>query len=181
MYSTSLLAIPTEWHKDYDDIPILKWSRLDKEVLRGNNAAWLEKCCALSGLNLKAPSSLCCSDGWLGLGGNGGGGRPSPVASSGVEEKGLSNWKTLVAQWRSGEEEDGVKAMEPHGALKGGLVNRPWRKRDGLALVWDREDEEESVTMSLKASSDDFCSREISELEKLSCLQLWKKMKTLFC
>lgn len=44
------------------------------------------------------------------------------------------------------------------------------------------EGDEESVqtgegTTSLTASSDDFCSREISELEKLSCLQMRKKMK----
>lgn len=64
----------------------MKWSRLDKDVLRGNSAAW-------------------------------------------------SNWKTFVAQWRSGEEDDVGKAMEVHGALKGGLVNLPWGKRDGLGLA----------------------------------------------
>lgn len=68
--------------------------------------------------------------------------------------------------------------MEVHGALNGGLLSLPWGKRDGLGLVWEIEDKEESVQMSLTASSDDFCSREISEFEKLLCLQIrTKKMQ----
>lgn len=59
----------------------------------------------------------------------------SPISSNDAEEKGLSNWKTLTAQWRSGEEEHEGKAMEGQGALKGGLVNLPWWKRAGLGLV----------------------------------------------
>lgn len=35
-----------------DDLPILKWSRHDKDVLRGNSEAWLENCRALIGLGL---------------------------------------------------------------------------------------------------------------------------------
>lgn len=35
-----------------DDVPILKWSRHDKDVLRGNSEAWLENCRALIGLGL---------------------------------------------------------------------------------------------------------------------------------
>lgn len=59
----------------------------------------------------------------------------SSLSSSDAEENGLSNWKTLVAQWLSGEEEDDGRAMEVHGALKGGLLNLLWRKRDGLGLA----------------------------------------------
>lgn len=70
--------------------------------------------------------------------------------------------------------------MEVHGALKGGLANLPWGKRDGLELAKEVEDEEESVyrgegTTSWTALSDDFCSREISEFEKLLCLQIREK------
>lgn len=72
--------------------------------------------------------------------------------------------------------------MEVHGALNGGLLSLPWGKRDGLGLVWEIEDKEESVQMSLTASSDDFCSREISEFEKLLCLQIrTKKCKYHIC
>lgn len=65
-----------------------------------------------------------------------------------------------------------------HGALKGGLGNLPCGKNGGPGC--EMEDEEESVkrgegTISLAASSDDLCSREISEFEKLSCLQIWEK------
>jgi len=72
-----------------------------------------------------------------------------------------------------------------HGALKGGLVDLPWTRRDGLGLPWKMEDEEELVyrgegTTSLTVSSEDFCSREISEFEKLSCLHIrGGEMKTL--
>jgi len=37
-------------HIEY--LPILKWSKADKEVLRGNNGALAEKCCALIALDL---------------------------------------------------------------------------------------------------------------------------------
>lgn len=37
-----------------------------------------------------------------------------------------------MAHCSSGEEEDDGKTMEVHGALKGGLVNLPRGKRDGL-------------------------------------------------
>lgn len=47
----------------------------------------------------------------------------------------MSNWKTLVAQGSSGEEDDAGKAMKLHGALKGELVNPPVRKRDELGLA----------------------------------------------
>ena len=69
-----------------DDVPILKWSRHDKDVLRGNSEAWLENCRALIGLGLWAPTSLSCSDEWPGLGGSGGGVCPSLVASNDEEE-----------------------------------------------------------------------------------------------
>lgn len=164
-------------------VPVLKRSKLDKDVLRLNNAAWLEKCCSLSVLGLWAASSLSCSDKWFGLGGRGGGVCLSLIASNDADEYGLSNWKTLVAQWCSGEEEADDKSTEVHGALKGGLANLEWGKRGGLGQECETEGEEELVqrgegTMSLTASSDDFCSREISEFEKLSCLQIQKKMKT---
>lgn len=166
---------------EQDYIPILKWSRLDNEVLRGNNAWWFEKCCALSALSLQAPSLLCCSDGWPGLGGSGGGVCVSLDASNDTDKRGLSNWKTLVAQWSRGEEEDDGKAREVHGALKGALGNLPCGKKGGPGLGCEMEDEEsvkrgEGMT-SLAASSDDLCSREISEFEKLSCLQIREKRK----
>lgn len=67
-----------------------------------------------------------------------------------------------------------------HGALKGGWLALLCRKGDGLGLGCDIENEDESVkrgegTTSLTPSSDDLCSREISELEKLSYLQIGDK------
>lgn len=172
----------TLWGHQRDCVPILKWSRLDNEVLRGKNALWLEKCCALSGLSLKAPSTLCCSAGWPGFGGSGGGVCMLPVVSIDADERGLSNWKTLVAQWSRGDEEEEGNAREVHGALKGGLVALPCRKRDGLGLGCDMVDEDKSAkrgegTTSFRASSDDLCSREMSEFEKLSYLQIRDKWK----
>lgn len=69
-----------------------------------------------------------------------------------------------------------------HGALKGGWVALPCRRRHGLGLGCDMDNEEESVKRgegmtSLTASSDDRCSREISELEKLLYLQVEDKRK----
>lgn len=69
-----------------------------------------------------------------------------------------------------------------HGALKGGWVALPCRKRDGLGLGCDMDDEDKSAkrgegTTSFTASSDDFCSREMSEFEKLSYLQIRDKRK----
>lgn len=95
-----------------------------------------------------------------------------PVVSNGVDTTGLSNWKTLAAHCSRGEEVATGKAREVHGALKGGF-----RKRDGLGLGCDIDSEDESAKRgegmtSLAASSDDLCSREISELEKLSHLQI---------
>lgn len=161
--------------------PILKRSRQDKEVLLLNNAGWLEKCRSPRALNLRVSSSLSCSDRWPGFGGSGGGVCGSLVASNDAEEYGLSNWKTFVAQWSSGEEDAG-KPTEAHGALNGGLVSLPWGKGEGLGQAWLREGDEESVqrgegTASLTASSDDFRSSEMSEFEKLSCLQIREEWK----
>lgn len=172
------------WHQDYDNKPILKGSRLDKDVGRGNRAAWLENVRVITVLWDSSEPCFCCSDGWLGLGGSGGGVCLSTLSSNDAGEKGLSNWKTLVAQCCSGEEDDEGKTMEMQGALKGGMVKVPCRKSPGLGLVWKRENEEEFVyrgegMMSLMESSVDFCSREISEFEKLSCLQTGQKWKHL--
>lgn len=63
-----------------------------------------------------------------------------------------------------------------HGALKGGLGNLPCGKKGGPGLGCEMEDEEESAKRGEGTiSSDDLCSREISEFEKLSCLQIGEK------
>lgn len=98
-----------------------------------------------------------------------------PVVSNDADKGGLSNTKTLVAHCSRGEEEAAGKARDVQGALKGGF-----RKRDGLGLGCDINNEDESAKRgegmtSLSVSSDDLCSREISELEKLSYLQIGDK------
>lgn len=159
-------------------VPLLKWSRLDNDVLLGNIGTWLGKS---QEVVLWTPESLCCSGRWVGFSGNGGGVCLSLIASNDADEYGLSKWKTLVAEWR-GDEEAAGKTTEEHGALKGGWVDPLWVKNGGLELNREMQEEDESLqrgegTMSWAASSEDFCSRETSEFEQLS--RLWKKIKPL--
>lgn len=104
------------------------------------------------------------------MGGRGGGVSPSVVTSNMAEEYGLSNWKMSGVRLRfRGEEEDDVG---PHGALKGGSCILMWGKGDGDGPVWGKGDQEgsgEEKTSSVVAS-DEFCSRDRSEFEKLSHL-----------
>lgn len=74
---------------------------------------------------------MVCSGIWLGFGGSGGG-----VNLSDAKSNVVSNWKTLVAQWRgSGEDEEQGRTTEGQGALKGGWDNLQWLKTKGLELV----------------------------------------------
>lgn len=105
------------------------------------------------------------------MGGRGGGVCNSPAASKEAQEKGRSNWKTSVMHGRSGDEEEDGSTEKEQGALKGELGTL-WAQGDWLR--WEMEEEEDSVHRSLMVSSNDFCSREMSEVEKLSQLQTRK-------